>query len=135
MSWVEVAIDVHQALDGTVVTRWRRWFTDLSCKGLSSTFPPSKSDGSTQAFGDAPLEPELGDGPNSTLEQRHGDIIRSWSWPPWHWGRLRRNRRRTVDQSLSRRPTRVRAIELPIVRVAPPAVLPPNSPESFPSIT
>ena len=29
-----------------------------------------------QAFGDAPLEPDLGDGPNSTLEQRH-DIIRS----------------------------------------------------------
>ena len=29
-----------------------------------------------QTFGDAPLEPELGDEPNSTLEQRH-DIIRS----------------------------------------------------------
>ena len=28
------------------------------------------------SFGDAPLEPELGDGPTSTLEQRH-DIIRS----------------------------------------------------------
>jgi hypothetical protein len=29
-----------------------------------------------EAFGDAPLEAELGDGPNSTLEQRQ-DIIRS----------------------------------------------------------
>ena len=29
-----------------------------------------------RVFGDAPLEPELGDGPNSTAEQRQ-DIIRS----------------------------------------------------------
>lgn len=29
-----------------------------------------------QTFSDAPLEPELGDGPSSTLEQRQ-DIIRS----------------------------------------------------------
>ncbi|MFN2344801.1 MAG: hypothetical protein ABR616_03690 [Dermatophilaceae bacterium] len=76
MTWLNVALDVHPGLDPTgraavasVVHGFvlQEAFFDVSAVEKRRI---------QQAFGDAPLEPELGDGRNSTLEQRQ-DVIRS----------------------------------------------------------
>ena len=76
MSWLDVAIDVHPNLDPTGRAQVASVVHGLVLQGEFFDVSAVEERRIHQTFGDAPLEPELGDGPNSTLEQRH-DIIRS----------------------------------------------------------
>lgn len=76
MSWLDVAIDVHPSLDPTGRAQVASVVHGFVLQGEFFDVSAVEKRRIERAFGDAPLEPELGDGPNSTLEQRH-DIIRS----------------------------------------------------------
>lgn len=76
VTWLDVALDVHPRLDPTGRAQVASVVHGFVLQGAFFDVSPAEQRRIQQTFGDAPLEPELGDGPNSTLEQRQ-DIIRS----------------------------------------------------------
>lgn len=76
MTWLDVVIDVYSDLDPTAQSEVASEVHGFVLqKGLFDVTAAEKRR-IQRAFGDAPLEAELGDLPNATVEQRQ-DIIRS----------------------------------------------------------
>lgn len=76
MTWLDVALDVHPGLDSTGRAEVASVVHGFVLQEAFFDVSAVEKRRIQEAFGDAPLEPELGDGPNSSLEQRQ-DIIRS----------------------------------------------------------
>jgi hypothetical protein len=76
MTWLDVAIDVHPRLDPTGRAQVASVVHGFVLQEAFFDVSAVEKRRIQQTFSDAPLEPELGDGPSSTLEQRQ-DIIRS----------------------------------------------------------
>jgi hypothetical protein len=76
MTWFDVALDVHPSLDPTGRAQVASVVHGFVLQEAFFDVSAVEKRRIQQAFGDAPLEPDLGDGPNSTLDQRQ-DIIRS----------------------------------------------------------
>lgn len=76
MTWLDVALEVHPGLDPTGRAEVASVVHGFVLQGAFFDVSAVEKRRIREAFGDAPLEAELGDGPNSTLEQRQ-DIIRS----------------------------------------------------------
>lgn len=76
MTWLDVALEVHPGLDPTGQAEVASVVHGFVLQGAFFDVSAVEKRRIREAFGDAPLEAELGDRPNSTLEQRQ-DIIRS----------------------------------------------------------
>lgn len=76
MTWLDVALEVHPGLDPTGRAEVASVVHGFVLQGAFFDVSAVEKRRIREAFGDAPLEAELGDRPNSTLEQRQ-DIIRS----------------------------------------------------------
>ena len=76
MTWFDVALEVHPGLDPTGRAEVASVVHGFVLQGAFFDVSAVEKRRIREAFGDAPLEAELGDGPNSTLEQRQ-DVIRS----------------------------------------------------------
>ena len=76
MTWLDVALEVHPGLDPTGRAEVESVVHGFVLQGAFFDVSAVEKRRIREVFGDAPLEAELGDGPNSTLEQRQ-DIIRS----------------------------------------------------------
>lgn len=76
MTWLDVVLAVHPGLDATGRADVESVVHGLVLQTAFFTVTPTESRRIRKAFGHAPLEPELGDNPNTTAEQRQ-DII--WS--------------------------------------------------------
>ena len=76
MTWLDVAIEVHPGLDPTGQAEVASVVHGFVLQGAFFDVSTVEKRRIREAFGDAPLEAELGDGPTSTLEQRQA-IIRS----------------------------------------------------------
>lgn len=76
MNWLDVALDAHSGLDPTGQAEVASVVHGFVLQGAFFDVSADEDRRIQQTFGDAPLEPELGDLPTSTLEQRR-DIISS----------------------------------------------------------
>lgn len=76
MAWLEVPLAVHPDLDPTGQAYVASVVHGYVLQEPYFTISATEKRRIRAAVGDAPLEPDLGDGPDSTIEQRR-DIIRS----------------------------------------------------------
>ncbi len=76
MTWLDVVLAVHPSLDATGRADVESVVHGFVLQTAFFTVSQPESRRIRKAFGHAPLEPELGDNPNTTAEQRQ-DIIRS----------------------------------------------------------
>lgn len=75
-TWLDVALAVHPRLDPVGQAEVASVVHGFVLQEAFFELSPSEKRRIKQAFGDAPLEADLGDVPTSTVEQRH-EIIRS----------------------------------------------------------
>jgi hypothetical protein len=75
-TWLDVALEVHPRLDPTGRAEVASMVHGFVLQRAFFDVSDVEKRRIRRAFGDAPLEAELGDGPNSTVEERQG-IIRS----------------------------------------------------------
>ena len=75
-TWLDVVLEVHPGLDALGRAQVASLVHGFVLQEAFFTVSAAEKRRIRQAFGDAPLEAELGDGPNSTVEQRR-DIVRS----------------------------------------------------------
>lgn len=75
-SWLDVPIAVHDRLDATGRAEVASIVHGFVLQKTLFTTSPTEKRRIRQVFGDAPLDVDLGDVPNATVEQRQ-DIIRS----------------------------------------------------------
>ncbi len=75
-TWLDVVLRVYPGLDSLGRAQVASVVHGFVLQEAFFTVSAAERRRIRQAFGDAPLEAELGDGPNSTVEQRR-DIIRS----------------------------------------------------------
>jgi hypothetical protein len=76
MTWLDVLLAVHPHLDPTGQAEVASVVHGFVLQGAFFTVTPAEARRIQQSFGDAPLEPDRGDEPDATVEQRR-DIIRS----------------------------------------------------------
>lgn len=76
MAWLDATLDVYPQLDPTGRADVASVVHGFVLQSALFTVTPAEKRRIQQAFGDAPLEADLGDLPNATAEQRH-EIIRS----------------------------------------------------------
>ena len=75
-AWLDVVLEVHPGLDSLGQAEVASAVHGFVLQAALFTLTSTEKRRIRQAFGDAPLEADLGDGPNATVEQRT-DIIRS----------------------------------------------------------
>jgi len=75
-AWLDVAVKVHAHLDGPGKAQLASVVHGFVLQTSFYDVSPAEGRRIRQVFGDAPLEAELGDGPDLTVEQRR-DIIAS----------------------------------------------------------
>lgn len=76
LAWLDVVLAVHPGLDPLGQAEVASLVHGFVLQGALFTLTATEKRRIRQAFGDAPLEADLGDGPDATVEQR-ADIIRS----------------------------------------------------------
>ena len=76
MTWLDVILTVHPHLDPTGQAEVASVVHGFVLQGAFFTVTPAEARRIHQHFGDAPLEPDRGDEPDATGEQRRA-IIRS----------------------------------------------------------
>ncbi len=75
-AWLDVALDVHPRLDGLGQAKLASVVHGFVLQDVLFSVSPTERGRIKQAFGDAPLEVDLGDRPGLTVDQRR-DIIDS----------------------------------------------------------
>jgi hypothetical protein len=75
-AWLDVVLEVHPGLDPLGQAEVASLVHGFVLQGAIFSLTATEKRRIRRAFGDAPLEAELGDGPNATVEQRRA-IIRS----------------------------------------------------------
>jgi hypothetical protein len=75
-TWLDVRLAVHRHLDPTGRAEVASVAHGFVLQGAFFTLTPAEAQRIQQSFDDAPLEADLGDSPDATVEQRRG-IIRS----------------------------------------------------------
>jgi hypothetical protein len=76
LAWLDVVLQVHPGLDSPGQAEVASVVHRFVLQGAVFTLTATEKRRIRQAFGDAPLEADLGDDPHATLEQRTG-IVRS----------------------------------------------------------
>jgi hypothetical protein len=76
LAWLDVVLQVHPGLDSLGQAEVASMVHGFVLQGAIVTLTATEKRRIQQAFGDAPLEADLGDDPHATVEQRTG-IIRS----------------------------------------------------------
>lgn len=76
LAWLDVVLQVHPGLDPLGQAEVASLVHGFVLQGAIFAVTATETRRIRQAFGDAPLEADLGDGPDATVEQR-ADIIRS----------------------------------------------------------
>jgi hypothetical protein len=76
LAWLDVVLEVYPGLDPLAQAEVASLVHGFVLQEAIFTVTATEKRRTRQAFGDAPLEADLGDGPDATVEQR-ADIIRS----------------------------------------------------------